>query len=83
MNVPVVIRCAGSGWGEAGVLDSSLLLELRGIWEGKYTISVNVDGVWTAERTTGAAARGTVQQAGTSGSTSGVPSRLPDVAPLL
>lgn len=34
--------------------DSSLLLELQSLWQGKYTIKVNGDGVWSGQRTSGA-----------------------------
>jgi hypothetical protein len=30
--------------------DSSLLLELQSMWQGKYTVNVGSDGVWSAER---------------------------------
>jgi hypothetical protein len=30
--------------------DSSLLLELQSIWAGKYTVKVDRDGIWTAQR---------------------------------
>lgn len=35
--------------------DASLLYELQRIWHDRYRVDVNEDGVWSAQRLTGAA----------------------------